>query len=573
MKKRNLLLTLMSIVLCVCMAFGLTACVEEHTHAASSTWTTNATQHWKACSCGEKLEVGDHTFDNGTLVNAATSDADGTMKYTCTVCNYEKTDTVLSQNKLFNNFVDSVVNVKNGEGFNLVIKGEKLEIDGLGMEYISEVIENDADTWEEYVGNLSAILDAELFVGKDANGEISFKGNFKLNAEIKKAGEQAVFGTATMTAAIVLSDGKIYMAYDMLTVYPTLSEELQAANGADESGEMVVEIESLLEEVSSGGVSVISLITEQILPEISDFLSDEIAPLFARIWSDVEDVVVDAVMDALAQTFTIENNDGYVLTLDFNKYKELNKMFNEKKLNELYDAVYGEGSYAAMKAGVIGVVDLTIGDIIDYVFSGTLTVEKLVNEINAVIAIIYPTEEGQTAPTIDQLLAVNLEELLANEELRAMTIGDLILEVLPEEEIGVTTVEEFKLRLGEAFEAIEGVTFYEFIANMSGVIVDAGAVETIDDIIDVLDSIIDMKLAFDKDGAFLSSTTTLELEYADLEAIVEIINADASPLESSNVRVAVSDVNAKVVIELTLGEFANVTEFDYAAFIAGFEAA
>ena len=573
MKNRNVLVALMSLILSVCMAFGLTACVEEHTHVPSSTYTMSATQHWKACPCGEKLELANHTFDEGTLVNDATNDQDGTMKYTCTVCGYEKIDSVLSSAKLFNNFVESIVNVKNGEGYNLIIKGEEATIDGLGFTYISEVIENDEDIFEDYTGNVSIVLDAELFVGKDANGEISFKGNFKLDADVKKTGEQAVFSTATMTAAIVLSDGKIYMAYDMLTEYPTLSEELQAVNGYEESGKQVVEIEALTSEIPENTMSVLNIIIDEVLPEISDFLNEELSPLFARMWGDVEDVVADAVMDMLAQSFTIENNDGYALTLDFDKYKELNKMFNEKKLDELYDAVYGSGSYAAMKAGVIGVLDLTIGDVIDYVFSGTMTVEKLVNEINSVIAIIYPAEEGQSAPTIDQLLQVDLEEFLANEELRAMTIGELILEAVPEEELGVTTVEEFKLRLGEAFTALEGVTFYEFIANMGSGTIDADAVKNIDAIIDVLDSIIDIELAFDKNGAFLSSTTTLELEYADLEAIVAIVNADKIPLGSSNADILVSDVNAKVVIELTLGEFANVTEFDYAAFINSFEVA
>jgi hypothetical protein len=40
---------------------------DTHTHAYSAAWQTNETQHWKECSCGEKNETANHTFDSNGI--------------------------------------------------------------------------------------------------------------------------------------------------------------------------------------------------------------------------------------------------------------------------------------------------------------------------------------------------------------------------------------------------------------------------------------------------------------------------------------------------------------------------
>jgi hypothetical protein len=47
---------------------------ETHTHSYSATWSKNATQHWKECSCGDKTQIANHTF-SGDI---------------CSVCSYDK---------------------------------------------------------------------------------------------------------------------------------------------------------------------------------------------------------------------------------------------------------------------------------------------------------------------------------------------------------------------------------------------------------------------------------------------------------------------------------------------------
>ena len=78
---KKLLKLLGIIILSTLIGFVVSACDEgggisengnTHSHSYSSTYSKNETQHWKVCSCGDKIEVSNHTFIGGT----------------CSVCNY-----------------------------------------------------------------------------------------------------------------------------------------------------------------------------------------------------------------------------------------------------------------------------------------------------------------------------------------------------------------------------------------------------------------------------------------------------------------------------------------------------
>ena len=67
-----------------------------HTHTFATTYTSDATHHWYAATCGHTTEVKDkaaHTFGDWTSNNDATTEADGTKSRTCSVCSYKETAT------------------------------------------------------------------------------------------------------------------------------------------------------------------------------------------------------------------------------------------------------------------------------------------------------------------------------------------------------------------------------------------------------------------------------------------------------------------------------------------------
>ena len=71
----------------------------QHTHVESA-WVNDENNHWKTCSgCTELLSKAAHTYDAGVEENVVTTVA-GTVKYTCTTCNYVKTEEVSAYTKV-----------------------------------------------------------------------------------------------------------------------------------------------------------------------------------------------------------------------------------------------------------------------------------------------------------------------------------------------------------------------------------------------------------------------------------------------------------------------------------------
>ena len=65
----------------------------KHEHSYGD-WQKDKTQHWKECRCGEKTEVGNHTFDDWTITKEPTTTETGSRERTCSICKYTQTETL-----------------------------------------------------------------------------------------------------------------------------------------------------------------------------------------------------------------------------------------------------------------------------------------------------------------------------------------------------------------------------------------------------------------------------------------------------------------------------------------------
>ena len=65
-----------------------------HTHAYGDVWNGDETAHWKACVCGSRTDVGNHSWGAGTVTKEPSYEAEGVMTYTCTVCKSAKTEQI-----------------------------------------------------------------------------------------------------------------------------------------------------------------------------------------------------------------------------------------------------------------------------------------------------------------------------------------------------------------------------------------------------------------------------------------------------------------------------------------------
>ena len=66
-----------------------------HEHGIhDETWKYDKTQHWQECSCGEKLNVANHTYGDWKVTKEATETEAGSRERDCTVCDYVQTEAI-----------------------------------------------------------------------------------------------------------------------------------------------------------------------------------------------------------------------------------------------------------------------------------------------------------------------------------------------------------------------------------------------------------------------------------------------------------------------------------------------
>lgn len=67
---------------------------EEHTHEYTDAWSSNETDHWKECECGDKSDIASHTYGDWTVTKEAVEETEGSKYHICTVCSYKETVTI-----------------------------------------------------------------------------------------------------------------------------------------------------------------------------------------------------------------------------------------------------------------------------------------------------------------------------------------------------------------------------------------------------------------------------------------------------------------------------------------------
>lgn len=96
--KRKSLFTILAIALMFVLSLSvLTACNKDGKHNFAEEWSNDETYHWHACAdkgCKEIKDKAEHSWDGGNVTVEPTTEKEGTMVYTCTVCRREKTEKI-----------------------------------------------------------------------------------------------------------------------------------------------------------------------------------------------------------------------------------------------------------------------------------------------------------------------------------------------------------------------------------------------------------------------------------------------------------------------------------------------
>ena len=96
--KRKSLFTILAIALTFVLSLSvLTACNKDGKHNFAEEWSNDETHHWHACAdkgCKETKDKAEHSWNGGNVTVEPTTEKEGAMVYTCTVCRREKTEKI-----------------------------------------------------------------------------------------------------------------------------------------------------------------------------------------------------------------------------------------------------------------------------------------------------------------------------------------------------------------------------------------------------------------------------------------------------------------------------------------------
>lgn len=565
MLKKLLILTL-TLAMSAFAVFGLTGCRDKN----------NDDDDGGSGNGGGSTIGCEHEYDDGQIVTKATVDTDGTKRYTCTKCGQKTTKSYVANSKLIKNFSESLVNIENGKGYNFTIKCEDAKMEGYPYNYdynydYDENLGYWVESYKTAVLDFTANANAEIYIGTDASGNLVANGYAKATVVADCDDFTKKFMNFDETAVFTIKNDVIYASVKLNNTFPALGNDYEGNYTEEEKFSIsiseLVEMgkEEFEDEFGLTFDSVMELINDKILPSISDFADNEIASLLDKVWSNVGDVLADNLVATVKQGFDTTNNNGYTLSLNLDKYKNLNESLYTDTVSEVYNAIYGANAFASLKADVLDLVDLKVEEIIDYVFSGTLTVERLVQELDAIAALIYPEEPNIS---FEYLTGIDIAEIINDPTLKAMTIGQIISEAA-----GVQ-VTELKTAIGAVFGSLETLTVYELINTYLIGEEDTAYITEIKDYIskglEIANDVIDMEVNFDKNGKFQKATMSLVVN----ESIVNDAFADFGITDVPNGTVfsVLQTADVAITYELSIGSFKNKLGYDYDAFVANFNA-
>ena len=70
---------------------------QQHVHSTTASWSFDENGHYHICDeCGEQFDNSNHELDDGVITTPATCTEDGVKTYSCSVCDYEITETIIA---------------------------------------------------------------------------------------------------------------------------------------------------------------------------------------------------------------------------------------------------------------------------------------------------------------------------------------------------------------------------------------------------------------------------------------------------------------------------------------------
>lgn len=559
MKKTKIL----TVVLCLILALasvGFVACGDNETHTEhtyETTWTYNATEHWHKCTkdgCTSVSDKASHNFVNGVCECGA------------------KEGVKATPSEMLISFANSIAKIENSKGYNVLAKGVTGSVSG--TKYSVNTPDYDIPVEATFTA------DAEIFAGKDAEGNFEAKGNVSLAITLNKNTTEEKFKDVkdvvtvmTAKAAFAVKGEYIYAQYEMKDSQEGLPEGCTSTND-EMSGDVKMSFDELIAMIgglisSDGSVPTVMATVIRILPQVADKLAAYVKPIAEKAYVLSKSFLDEYLKKAMAINYSFtETEDGYVITTDLEKAKTVINDMCDMTMGDFIDKYVGENAVEKVAAVVKKLADMKIKDIITFAeMSLGLDLneaEKLVNEI---IAIVAPAEEGTPVPTLGTLLGY---ADATKEDGTPYTLKDFVLEIVQDKTVGEMIEEYAPIEEGKtvndyidmAVNFLNEKTFIDAI----GIITKQDLSQMKEQIREtaigfatIADKTVKFELKIGKDGSFKSFDLNVTVNDEIVNEIVTILkNLGATIDKTEN-----DGLNVSAKLSVYIGEFKNELKFDY----------
>ena len=559
MKKTKIL----TVVLCLILALasvGFVACSDNGTHTEhtyETNWTYNATEHWHKCTkdgCTSVSDKAPHNFVNGVCECGA------------------KEGVKATPSEMLISFANSLAKIENSKGYNVLAKGVTGSVSG--TEYSVNTPDYDIPVEATFTA------DAEIFAGKNAEGNFEAKGNVSLAITLNKNTTEEKFKDVkdvvtvmTAKAAFAVKGEYIYAQYEMKDSQEGLPEGCASTN-QEMSGDVKISFDELIAMISDnissdGSFQTVVATVIRILPQVADKLAAYVKPIAEKAYALSKSFLDEYLKKAMEINYSItETEDGYVITTDLEKAKTVINDMCDMTIGDFIDKYVGEDAVEKVAAVVKKLANMKIKDIITFAETSLgldlNEAEKLVNEI---IAIVAPAEAGKPAPTLGEMLKYADK---TKEDGTPYTLKDFVLEIVQDKTVG-EMIEEYA-------PIEEGKTVNDYIDMAVKFLnektyIDAIGIITKQDLSKMKEQIketaigfatiayktVKFELKIGKDGSFKSFDLNVTVNDEIVNEIVTILkNLGATIDKTEN-----DGLNVSAKLSVYIGEFKNELKFDY----------
>ena len=551
-------------VIAAVACFGFAACNGGTKHNFAATWESDRNYHWHACTdegCTEVSDKAEHTFENGK----------------CTAC--ERTDVSnLTVTDLYVKLVDSVADVKKSEGYGAAIKDAAITVKG--NEEMSLDVKKNETEYIYIIPDVEGKANAEIFVGRDADGEFVLYLTANITLNLKKSAANTedlsefkdVIATGVINANVIIEKGIVYFNAEMAANYDGIPEAYKEFNSEEKD---VVKksftIEELLNKMfgKPEGIGPIFAIIKNVLPEIVAKAETEFKPVIEKIVAKNKEFIDKYLKKIIDNQFKVtETNDGYVISLDAEKVKAgIDDVFN-LTVSEFFDKYVGKGVYDKMALAVSTLLNMNAKTTIVAAEGAVgMDLNALAAKINGFIAGMMP--EGEEPTTIEKLLDIPEGTTFRDyvlEKVGDKTFAELINEYVNGEEGGEFDVNKV---VTDAFASTKKQTMFDLMLSLMNQI--SGGKLPVEDLlaqketirttakqmVDVMNKAFKVELGIKDDGTFSFVNVNVTI---DKDVISGLIGKGAEKNEIPEIAISFSTTVYK-------GEFKNVLGVNYAEVI------